>query len=554
MPAEVINRVHILARRDKAGAGVSFTDRAGNAFAADNNSDTSDDDDSSYDPNDDSDESDNDSDADDSSDGDPDDDDNQHIDIAGVHHPAANIAGVDHENNDNDNGENDDNNANAEVADDVEVAKDADQEHGEAEAGNQEAEGTEAANQDETNTDTPQLIEQEMEEKYGQRTGQYALQPRRPRDYNHLHATLASTVMTQHSMKKGIKLFGEAGVEAVLQELKQLQDRKVLEPRSATNLSQSEKKAALQYLMFLKQKRSGKIKGRGCADGRKQREHTNKEDASSPTVAIESVLLSCTIDAKEGRDVATVNIPGAFMRADMDQVVHLKMQGQMAELLVKLNPKLYRKHVQTEGGKTVLHVELRKALYGTLRAALLFWRKLTEKLKEWGFEINPYDWCVANKTVNGKQCTILWHVDDLKISHVDPQVVTDVISQLDGKFGKEAPLTITRGKIHDYIGMSIEYDNANSVQITMIDYIKSMLGELPPDMDGESATPAASHLFDVSETPVMLTEEKGQLFYHNVAKLLFLCKRARPDIQTAVAFLCTRVKASMKMTTRSLLE
>ena len=101
-----------------------------------------------------------------------------------------------------------------------------------------------------------------------------------------------------------------------------------------------------------------------------------------------------------------------------------------------------------------------------------------------------------------------------------------------------------RGKVHDYIGMTIDYDHDKAVQLTMIDYIKDMLSELPPDMDGESATPAANHLFDVSDSPVPLSEENGQLFHHNFAKLLFLCKRARPDIQTAVAFLCTRVKAS----------
>ena len=70
-----------------------------------------------------------------------------------------------------------------------------------------------------------------------------------------------------------------------------------------------------------------------------------------------------------------------------------------------------------------------------------------------------------------------------------------------------------------------------------------MLAELPPDMDGEAATPASSHLFDVNiDNPVALCKEKADFFHHNVAKLLFLCKRARPDIQTAVAFLCTRVK------------
>jgi hypothetical protein len=73
----------------------------------------------------------------------------------------------------------------------------------------------------------------------------------------------------------------------------------------------------------------------------------------------------------------------------------------------------------------VLYVELRKALYGTLHAALLFWRMLTNKLKEWGFKSNPYNWCVANKMVNGKQwCTIFWHVDDLKISYIILEIRT----------------------------------------------------------------------------------------------------------------------------------
>ena len=59
-----------------------------------------------------------------------------------------------------------------------------------------------------------------------------------------------------------------------------------------------------------------------------------KEDVSSPTVAIESVLLSCTIDANEACDVAKVDIPGAFLQADMDDVVYMKIDGPMAELLI----------------------------------------------------------------------------------------------------------------------------------------------------------------------------------------------------------------------------
>ena len=55
----------------------------------------------------------------------------------------------------------------------------------------------------------------------------------------------------------------------------------------------------------------------------------------------------------------------------------------------------------------MLYVDLEKALHGTLQVALLFWRNLTSSLQEWGLEINPYEWCVSNKTVNGKKITFI---------------------------------------------------------------------------------------------------------------------------------------------------
>ena len=92
--------------------------------------------------------------------------------------------------------------------------------------------------------------------------------------------------------------------------------------------------------------------------------------------------------------------------------------------------------------------------------------------------------------------------------------------------------------------MIIDYSTPGKVKIGMVDYIDNMLAELPEDMSGESATPASNHLFQVNARGAdKLTTEKAILFHHNAAKLLFLCKRARPDVQTATAFLCTRVKA-----------
>ena len=256
-------------------------------------------------------------------------------------------------------------------------------------------------------------------------------------------------------------------------------------------------------------------------------------------MATESVLLSCVIDAKERRDVATVDIPGAFMQGDQDETVHMRLEGTLAELLTKCDPKLYRQYVVTKNNKPVLYVELIKALYRTLRAALIFWHKLTSKLVEWGFVIDPYNWCVANK--NGQQCTLVWHVDDMKISHVNSKVVDNIIKTIEQEFRKEAPLTIRRGKIHDYLGMVLDFTNQGRVSIRMKDCIK-MLTELPEDMEGVATMPAAEHLFKVNDTPTYLSEEEAMFLHHNVAKHLFLCKRAQPDIQTAVAFLSTRVK------------
>jgi hypothetical protein len=86
-------------------------------------------------------------------------------------------------------------------------------------------------------------------------------------------------------------------------------------------------------------------------------------------------------------------------------------------------------------GKPIMYVQLKKALYERLQASLFFWKDLSKNLKEWGFEINPYDWCVANKTINGKQYTVLWRVDDIKVSHEDLEVVTQVLKLFEDVYG-----------------------------------------------------------------------------------------------------------------------
>jgi hypothetical protein len=353
--------------------------------------------------------------------------------------------------------------------------------------------------------------------------------------------------MTQYSVKQGLRIFGEAGKEAVSSEMQQLHDMKVVEPKKGNMMTREEKSKALNYLMFLKKKRCGRIKGRGCADGRKQRLYKTKEEMSTPMVAIESLFLTCTIDAKERRTVVTTDIPGAFMQTDVDEVIHVRLEGPLALLLAKVDPKLYDKYLkQDKKGKTVMYVKLKKALYGTLQAAMLFWKDFSEKLVLWGYAINPYDWCVPNKIIDGKQCTVVRHVNDLKISHVDPNAVESLLDLLNEEYGKIHPLVTTHGKVHEYLGMTLDFMEDGKVKIVMKDYIKQMLDEIPDDMDSEAATPASAHLFTVSNKTELLDAPTSELFHHHTAKLLLLSRRARPDIQTAVTFLTRRVKAPDK--------
>ena len=144
--------------------------------------------------------------------------------------------------------------------------------------------------------------------------------------------------------------------------------------------------------------------------------------------------------------------------------------------------------------------------------------------------------------INGKKFTIGWHMDDLKISHIDSEVVDDILNKLDERYGKEAPMVTTRGKIHDYLGMTLDYNIEGKLQITMFGYIAKIIEEFSMELDGEPTSLAANHIFEVDDNGIKLKPEQKDLFHEFVAKLLFIGKRARPDLQTAISFMSTRVR------------
>ena len=156
--------------------------------------------------------------------------------------------------------------------------------------------------------------------------------------------------------------------------------------------------------MFLKRKRTSDIKARGCANGRPQREFISKDESSSPTVSTYALFISCAMDAMEGRQVVTCDIPGAFLQADWpeDNNCYLKFEGLMVKMICEIDLN-YLKYVLTKKrtGKQKLYGKLTKAVYGTLLGEILFYQKLNGQLYKRGYTENPYNLCTFNKTVNG---------------------------------------------------------------------------------------------------------------------------------------------------------
>lgn len=345
------------------------------------------------------------------------------------------------------------------------------------------------------------------------------------------------------SVRKGLKEHGADAYRAIVAELKQLLvDKKALLPVHRGDLSARQLKKTIRSLMFLKPKFDGlgrfeKIKARLVANG-KQQDRNLYPDTYSPTVALQSVMMCLTIAAAERRKVCAVDIGGAYLNADRNsedgEEIIMELEPLLVSILDKVAPEI--KPYVDEKGRVL--VKLNKAMYGTLDAARIWYDKITGVLGNMGFERNEVDPCVLNKTINGKQCTILLYVDDLLITCVDEGALREVIQQLEDAFGGDVKHSFDKDL--SYLGMHIKIEEGR-ITVSMTAYLQNVLDEL--GVTGSVTTPATAKLFVDNPTSRALGAQAAKKFHTVVAKLLYLAKRVRVDILLTVAFLCTRVKA-----------
>ena len=316
---------------------------------------------------------------------------------------------------------------------------------------------------------------------------------------------------------KGIKLLGEVAVAAMFKEYKQLDDLDMLGILDPDLLTPEQKRNALRAINLIKVKCDGKVKGRTCADGSSQRKYVPREEASSPTISLESIMAILLINAYEERDVAIFDVPGAYLHADVpkEKFVILKIEGDFVDIMCNVNPE-YKPYVRYENGKKVLYVRILKALYGMIESALLWYTLFTEVLQKEGFVLNPYDSCVANKVINNKQCTVRWYVDNNILSHVETAVVDKVLATIEGYF---PGLSIERGNKLNFLGMEIDFFEKGKLKLGTVHYLKNMIEELEEilseygeSLDRQYPHPAAKWLFTIKPDAKPLEESKGDVY------------------------------------------
>ena len=143
----------------------------------------------------------------------------------------------------------------------------------------------------------------------------------------------------------------------------------------------------------------------------------------SPTIEIEALFESLLIDSHEGISVQIFDFMGEYIQASLsdDNVVQMEFEGEFLDIVCKVNSE-YEEFVTYDKGKKVLRVLILKMIYGMIESDFLWYNLFSKKISDLGIKIKPYEQWISNKVIYEHQCTIIWFVDDNKVSHMEESV------------------------------------------------------------------------------------------------------------------------------------
>jgi hypothetical protein len=360
-------------------------------------------------------------------------------------------------------------------------------------------------------------------------------EPTLPRRSNRI-AELKARFALHASLRASIQEYGQRGRDAAMKEINQLLGKRVFEP-----VSPHVKVACIPSKLFLKEKRNAageviKVKGRLVAGGHRQL-RGGDDDNSSPTVSTEGLLTVLAVSASKGHVLRTVDVEGAYLECDMPSDVYMRLGSDVSELLLEADPN-FASYVRADGS---IAVRLRKALYGTVQASRLWYEKISGILISNGFRMNSYDKCIFYKRHNGDNIVLTLHVDDVLVSsttHLGADYCSSILKR------SFSAINESSGADLEYLGIKIQRGR-DGVLITMPGYTQDCIQAFSKhDRVGTYNSPCDTNLFVVDNDSPPLSAASAEAFHSIVAKVLYLATKVRPDLTTAVSFLCSRVQKS----------
>jgi hypothetical protein len=294
---------------------------------------------------------------------------------------------------------------------------------------------------------------------------------------------------------------------------------------------------------FLANGQFDKIKARLVANGAQQKRemYPNK---SSPTANIHSIFACLTLAAYIGNyKVAKIDVKGAYIQTEITgSPIYMKLDKKLTTMALEILPSL-KNYVTSEG---TLYTKLMKALYGCVQSGQLWYAKIKKVLRREGYIATPTDQCIFRKVSGLVLCILMLYVDDILLFADDEEV-----NKVEKFMKKEFKwITVDKGNIQSYLGMNIRVEK-HQIMIDMSYYTQQLLEEFQNSQN--YTTPAIKECFTTSSSPML--DENGRKRFHTVmVKLLYLAKRARPDILTSVSFLCTKVTKPTKADQQKLLR
>ncbi len=279
------------------------------------------------------------------------------------------------------------------------------------------------------------------------------------------------------------------------------------------------------------------MKARLVADGRDQ-DPAMYPNRSSPTVAIHSVFATLGIaSTKPWRVVVKIDVKGAFVQTPMKgEPTYVRIDPNVTRVAIELYPELAG-FVETDG---CLYTLLLKALYGCVQASALWYALIKSVLIGMGYEVGPTDPCVFVKQVGSRVFILLLYVDDI-LAIVDRAEAERLRATLVARFGT---VQFEIGGRLSYLGMEIDIRDIGTV-VDMSFYVKQVVADTETHFVLNAyELPGVRSSYVVGDDTERLPEDRRAWFHSVVAKLLYVAKRARPDILTVVIFLCTRVQGA----------